>query len=441
MCQPSIASRLVVPGLLGVLLSLLGAAPAESYELAEQGGTFGRTITYHNGVPQHEWAVAAAVEAWNSSGANVEFVPAPAGQAELELVAGPPVVAGTTTLLHRSGPGPEVNQPLPGDATVQLPGFTGEAASSRQSVVALVATHELGHVLGLGHEDGVCAAMNSSILGEVPARCPQPEIGARRCALLEEDDALGAIALYGGRIQDDRRTPLCDDPSSGFNLPALAPDPPPPAPVDVSISSEPSSSDRITLVWRNASSERIESVVVASAVDRCPTDPEEADARSVDAVPDGRQSLGYPLDLERRCYSLWSRDQSGRLSSDPATARFRPPPVPEATDEFTVTSTPLDFLGPTLRWRNPSVETLRRVLIVRAEGRCPTSPPDKLGSAWALRARPGDVQEHRDLRFYGVGSANYCYALWAKDRFGRLSDAATVSVEPDTFEAVQPGEW
>ena len=56
-----------------------------------------------------------------------------------------------------------------------------------------VIAHELGHVLGLGHEDGTCATMNS---------VPWSLCGRQKpCSILQDDDVRGAIHRYGGRLR------------------------------------------------------------------------------------------------------------------------------------------------------------------------------------------------------------------------------------------------
>jgi len=61
----------------------------------------------------------------------------------------------------------------------------------------LIATHELGHILGLSHEDRRCATMSSA----VGLRCPRVPLYMWRCRLLEADDVRGAIRIYGGTVK------------------------------------------------------------------------------------------------------------------------------------------------------------------------------------------------------------------------------------------------
>ena len=78
----------------------------------------------------------------------------------------------------------------------------------------LVAAHELGHVLGLGHDDRRCALMNASgdIATKLPSRCgPGP--------LIRPDDRRGARALYRRRPPAvDQRAALFS-PGGGSRLP------------------------------------------------------------------------------------------------------------------------------------------------------------------------------------------------------------------------------
>jgi hypothetical protein len=75
--------------------------------------------------------------------------------------------------------------------------------------MALVVAHELGHVLGLDHEDRVCATMNKYIDDGHPENCPAPPDGEWVCRLLRADDVRGAVKLYGGNVRPIRGPEFC----------------------------------------------------------------------------------------------------------------------------------------------------------------------------------------------------------------------------------------
>ena len=171
--------RRLAPGLVATLVAAACAGPAQAYGL--DGIPWpGRpaTITYWNGTA-YTAQLAQAVGAWNRSGARVRFVPASKRRAALRIVYGPRSTFGVSGLSH-------------GSASVgyQPRNRIALGRGARGIGVVGVIAHELGHVLGLTHEDRRCATMNSVAW----SRCGLPP----SCSILQPDDVRGAIARYGG---------------------------------------------------------------------------------------------------------------------------------------------------------------------------------------------------------------------------------------------------
>lgn len=210
------AVRFVVVALLVSLLTAVLAGPASGYVIGGKRWP-GHVIRYHNAFGADRQAVAAAVRDWNTSGVDVRFVAVPASQAQVTIVAMPGDFFPTVKL---PGVG-VVSSDAAGFASVgEVPrGLTLPSPSGRErfrgahvwlwkvgsrhngiavseGTMARIAVHELGHVLGLGHEPHTCAVMNAAFGSACHA--PHPWIGL--CAdPLQPDDIRGADALYGGR--------------------------------------------------------------------------------------------------------------------------------------------------------------------------------------------------------------------------------------------------
>ena len=152
-------------------------------------------IRYFNEAQEHQWAVAKAASAWNASGAQVQFVPVARDEAELIITARDDEPCGN------------------GRATV---GYTPEATVSVFKVgacgrftAARTIADELGHVLGLSHNDRTGALMNSSGDYRGSRQCRNSWPWTWRCRLIEEDDALRAVMLYGGAADPPRSPATC----------------------------------------------------------------------------------------------------------------------------------------------------------------------------------------------------------------------------------------
>ena len=410
------------------LLALAAPTGAVAYQIDEKvGADAGRVVTYHNTEPQHDWAVERAVRAWNRSGADVEFTEAPRDEAELIFEATTQGLKGHAQSTLR-GDGVQ----RPGDSRISLP-VAGANAREQRFSVALIAAHELGHVLGLNHEDSQCATMNATITATAPIRCDQPPANQWRCGLLEDDDIAGAVKLYGGRANPPQRRYCPKVPPKPKSPPPPPPDPLTPA-AAVEVTSAPGESSRVLVRWLNGPSDRIRSVVVARARERCPARPNGLERETVKVTPGQEGSVTFPLEVESACYAVWSRDRKGTLSRTPATAWLNGPASPDPPRNFEATLAAIPAFGDnaiSLRWHNAEVSTLRKVLVARAKGRCPAQPPRNPRSWDAPAAAPDSFQEHSDLRFYpGADAAGHCYAIWSRDRFGRLSRPATAWPKP-----------
>jgi hypothetical protein len=187
-------STLMRATLAAILLALVLVPSAGAYRLAGSRWTT-TTITYYNEVPAYTWAVDSAAYAWNTSGAHVQFLKSSRKNAKVLLGIQWFTPAGEAIVDRRNG---------------RISGAkVGIRSGLDRYTMALVIAHELGHVLGLGHENSVCATMNAYIDVNHPEHCPTPPFGMWVCRLLRADDVRGAVSLYGGRVRPMRGPEFC----------------------------------------------------------------------------------------------------------------------------------------------------------------------------------------------------------------------------------------
>jgi hypothetical protein len=191
-----------------ILVSFSGGSAALDSFAGEAGPQYrvhgvpwpGGLVRYYNAAPSQAWAVRKAVAAWNRSGANVRFVATSRAEAQL-VIRHDPSVASCNKAEATIGFVP--------DASVTIFPRSDATQECNRYTAAVFLAHELGHVLGLRHEDRGCATMNAIISYRGGELCDQGMPWQWRCQLLELDDVLGAIAVYGGAPKPQRRSPLC----------------------------------------------------------------------------------------------------------------------------------------------------------------------------------------------------------------------------------------
>ena len=146
-----------------------------------------KTITYFNKAKSYKTEVKRAAAAWNKSGANVIWKPVSQGQAKVLIRVNPDIPS--TGLATTTGT----------SAVIEIvPGVSGAYPTKPegQGVATGVFAHEMGHVMGLGHEMRKCASMNAILWSE----CKGPdEFWEYRCRALEPDDVRGGAKAFGGR--------------------------------------------------------------------------------------------------------------------------------------------------------------------------------------------------------------------------------------------------
>jgi hypothetical protein len=176
------------------LVAITFLPAADAFQL--EGGRWPTArITYYNEAPAYSWAVDTAAYAWNTSGARVQFLKSSRRDAK--------VLIGIRSFKNA------------GDANVQR--VNGRFVSAQVGIrsgqdrykMALVLAHELGHVLGLDHEDSACATMNSYLVNGGPEHCREAPNSTWTCRLLRLDDVRGAVSLYGGTVRPIRGPEFC----------------------------------------------------------------------------------------------------------------------------------------------------------------------------------------------------------------------------------------
>jgi hypothetical protein len=286
--------RRLAPALVAAVAAAALATPAQAYRL--DGIPWpGRpaTITYWNGTG-YKAQVTQAARAWNASGARVRFLPASKRRAAVRIVYDPRPAFGPSGLAHGSA---SVGY-QPRNRITLGRGARGVGA------VGVIA-HELGHVLGLVHDDRRCATMNSAAW----SRCGLPP----SCSILQPDDVRGAIARYGGRVRP------------------LAPELCPPAPAGLALQRD-TESGKFLAAITVSTAPGVVGAIEQDAVGRCP--------ESAGGIVRGQLAApgaSFVVDVTPRgpfvglgggmlCVRAWSFDDTGRVSAAALTQQIALPP-------------------------------------------------------------------------------------------------------------------
>jgi hypothetical protein len=193
----------------------------------------------------------------------------------------------------------------------------------------LIAAHELGHVLGLDHQEGRCATMNAGVSRHGGQGCRFGPLWKWRCRIVEPDDIKGAVAIYGGRARPASKPARCD---TYRQPPALT-----------ALTATADESGNITVSFRRPENTRIPAFLLvhgrrnrdlgfaySAGRNRCSRPEPYATPYSV--APGRTQAIGLYEEGtagERICITAQTRDAFGRPGKSASVWVEIPPPSPE----------------------------------------------------------------------------------------------------------------
>ena len=184
--------------------ALVAAAPASAYDIAGDRWPEGSILYYANIGGQNSEVVRGA-NAWNKENLGVRFVRTKSkSKAKLVVRYGSRGCGGLGTVGYY---GPRFV------ADVQV----GKARPD--PITRLTVAHELGHVLGLGHENRKCALMNpvADISTGTPNHCSVRPMSFWLANPIQADDRAGARDLYSETLS--RSASAGSDPRPVLTLP------------------------------------------------------------------------------------------------------------------------------------------------------------------------------------------------------------------------------
>jgi hypothetical protein len=173
---------------LALAASALMPAGASAYVVGGHAWP-GKTIRYYTAAGAYSGAVNRAARAWNRAAVGVRFAASSRANAAVVVLYGTERCGGLSPM----GYGGRFQ-----GTTVRL------GAGCSTQLITLTAAHELGHVLGLDHENSKCARLNPSFSPDgTPGRCRHQSLSYWLAHPLEPDDIAGARAIYRASLTED----------------------------------------------------------------------------------------------------------------------------------------------------------------------------------------------------------------------------------------------
>jgi chitodextrinase len=291
--------------------ALIPAAQADAYRL-QKHRWYSRTLTYYDATGVYRSEVRAAARQWNRSGARVRIRSASRRKARVLIRVDRRLGANRAGVARYTSVNGIVSR-----ATIGIRRNFGNSlrspAEARAARIA-VFTHEIGHVLGLNHENRRCALMNTRLW----TRCKPPREGYRyRCRILEADDVRGIVRRFGGRVRG-RGPAYC------FAEPA-------PAAPAIAVATADAERGVLRVSWTMPAG-NVARVRVLRRAGACPTGPDDPAAQIVADFPTGAGAAHSGGDAVSAagtyCYAAVAFGALGRPGA-PATASHaylgRPP--------------------------------------------------------------------------------------------------------------------